>query len=97
MHLHRVLHRRNSESETTGGCRIVIENNVTANITLAGVNITPTDANNKDGYSGIDLGSGATLNITLQSGNSNVIKGGTSTTGSPGPGIHVPEGSTLTI
>lgn len=87
----------NSESETTGGCRIVIENNVTANITLAGVNITPTDANNKDGYSGIDLGSGATLNITLQSGNSNVIKGGTSTTGSPGPGIHVPEGSTLTI
>ena len=87
----------NSESETTGGCRIVIENNVTANITLAGVNITPADAGTNDGYSGIDLASGATLNITLQSGSSNVINGGTSQSGSPGPGIHVPEGSTLTI
>lgn len=87
----------NNESEPTNGCRIVIEDGVAANITLAGVNITPTDANNNDGYGGIDLGSGATLNITLQSSNSNVIKGGTSTTGSPGPGIHVPEGSTLTI
>ncbi len=75
--------------------RIVVNGN--ANITLNGVNITPVDAVTNDGYSGIDLASGVTLNITLQSGSSNVIKGGTSTTGLPGPGIHVPEGSTLTI
>ncbi len=87
----------NSESGTTGGCRIVIEANVNANITLAGVNITPTNEITSNGYSGIDLGSGATLNITLQRGSSNVINGGTSQSGSPGPGIHVPEGSTLTI
>ena len=87
----------NSESETTSGCRIVISDNVTANITLAGVDTTPADAGTNDGYSGIDLGNNATLNITLQSGSSNVINGGTSTTGLPGPGIHVPEDSTLTI
>lgn len=85
-------------SGSTGGCRIVIEANVTANITLAGVNITPADADTNDGYSGIDLGSGSTLNITLQSGSSNVIHGGKSNAAAaPGPGIHVPEGSTLTI
>ena len=39
----------NNESEPTKGCRIVIESGVAANITLAGVNITPTDANNNDG------------------------------------------------
>ena len=87
----------NNESGTTGGCRIVISQNVTANITLAGVNITPTAESTNNGYSGIDLAGGATLNITLQSGTTNVINGGTSGTGSPGPGIHVPEGSTLTI
>ena len=86
-----------SESGETSGCRIVIENNVPANITLAGVNITPADASTDDGYSGIELGNNASLNITLQSGSSNVINGGTSTTGLPGPGIHVPEDSTLTI
>ena len=77
--------------------RIVVAANATATITLAGVKITPTDAGTDDGYSGIDLGSGATLNITLQSGSSNVINGGTSKTGTPAPGIHVPENSTLTI
>ena len=88
----------NNESEPTKGCRIVIEDNVTANITLAGVKITPADAGTNDGYSGIDLGSGATLDITLQSGSSNVINGGkSSTAGTPAPGIHVPENSTLTI
>lgn len=87
----------NNTSEESGGCRIVIENGVTANITLAGVNITPADASTDDGYSGIELGNNASLNITLQSGSSNVINGGTSTTGLPGPGIHVPEDSTLTI
>ena len=87
----------NNESEPTKGCRIVIESGVAANITLAGVNITPADAGTNDGYSGIDLASGATLNITLQSDSANVINGGTSQSGSPGPGIHVPEGSTLTI
>ena len=50
----------NSESGTTSGCRIVIEDSVTANITLAGVNITPADAGTNDGYSGIDLGNNAT-------------------------------------
>ena len=87
-----------SESGETSGCRIVIENNVPANITLAGVNITPADASTDDGYSGIELGNNATLNITLQNNSSNVINGGkSSTAGTPAPGIHVPENSTLTI
>lgn len=77
--------------------RIVIGSNVKANITLAGLNIKPADSSTSNGYSGIDLGSGATLNITLQSGSSNVINGGTSETGTPAPGIRVPGGSTLTI
>ena len=86
-----------SGSGTAGGCRIVIDSSVIANITLDGVNITPADAGTNDGYSGIDLGNNATLNITLQSGSSNVINGGTTITGLPGPGIHVPEDATLTI
>ena len=80
---------------TSGRIRIVVNGN--AKITLNGVNITPEDADTGEGYSGIDLASGATLNITLQSGSSNEIHGGKSETGMPGPGIHVPEGSTLTI
>ena len=77
--------------------RIVVAANATATITLAGVNITPVDAQSEDGNSGIDLGSGTTLNITLQSGSSNEINGGTSAAAMPAPGIHVPENSTLTI
>ena len=77
--------------------RIVIGNGVTANITLAGLSIEPAAPNSGPGYSGINLGSGATLNITLQDGTVNEIHGGTSLTGLPGPGIHLPAGSTLTI
>ena len=84
-----------SEATKSTSDRIVVNGN--AKITLNGVNITPVDAGTDDGYSGIDLASGATLNITLQSGSSNVINGGTSITGAPGPGIHVPESSTLII
>lgn len=87
----------NSGTESPANGRIVIKNGVTANITLAGLNIKPADSSTSNGYSGIDLGSGATLNITLQSGSSNVINGGTSETGTPAPGIRVPGGSTLTI
>ena len=71
--------------------------NATAAITLAGVKITHANVEIGDGYSGIDLGSGATLNITPQSGSSNVIIGGTATAGLPVPGIHAPEGLTLAI
>ena len=84
-----------SEATKSTSDRIVVNGN--AKITLNGVNITSVDAGTDDGYSGIDLASGATLNITLQSGSSNVINGGTSITGAPGPGIHVPESSTLII
>ena len=84
-----------SEATKSTSDRIVVNGN--AKIILNGVNITPVDADTDDGYSGIDLASGATLNITLQSGSSNVINGGTSITGAPGPGIHVPESSTLII
>ena len=88
----------NNATESPANGRIVIENGVTANITLAGLSIKPADSSTSDGCSGIDLGSGATLDITLQSGSSNVINGGISgTAGTPAPGIHVPEGSTLTI
>ena len=86
-----------SGSGTAGGCRIVIENDVTANITLAGANITPATVETDDGPSGIDLGSMTTLNITLQDGTVNKIYGGISITGLPGPGIHVPENATLKI
>lgn len=77
--------------------RIVIAQNATATITLNNVYITPTDAGTSDGYSGIDLGNGTTLNLTLSDDSTNEINGGTSTTGLPGPGIHLPAGSTLTI
>ena len=77
--------------------RIVIAQNATATITLNNVYITPTDAGTSDGYSGIDLGNGATLNLTLSDDSTNEINGGTSTTGLPGPGIPLPAGSTLTI
>ena len=88
----------NNATESPANGRIVIETNVKANITLAGLNIKPADSSTSDGCSGIDLGNGATLDITLQSGSSNVINGGkSSTAGTPAPGIHVPEGSTLTI
>ena len=88
----------NNATESPANGRIMIESNVTANITLAGLSIKPAENSTDDGYSGIVLGSGATLNITLQSGSSNVINGGkSSTAGTPAPGIHVPEGSTLTI
>ena len=88
----------NNATESPANGRIVIETNVKANITLAGLNIKPADSSTSDGCSGIDLGNGATLDITLQSGSSNVINGGkSSTAGTPAPGIHVPEDSTLTI
>lgn len=87
----------NSESGTTSGCRIVIEDNVTANITLAGVKIAPANVETGDGPRGINLGSGATLNLTLSDNSANEIRGGTSSTGLPAPGIHVPENATLTI
>ena len=61
--------------------RIVIAQNATATITLNNVYITPTDAGTSDGYSGIDLGNGATLNLTLSDDSTNEINGGTSTTG----------------
>ena len=86
-----------SEVTTPISDRIVIAQNATATITLNNVYITPTDAGTSDGYSGIDLGNGATLNLTLSDDSTNEINGGTSTTGLPGPGIHLPEGSTLTI
>ena len=84
-----------SEATKSTSDRIVVNGN--AKITLNGVNITPVDAGTDDGYSGIDLASGATLNITLSDDSTNEINGGTSTTGLPGPGIHLPAGSTLTI
>ena len=88
----------NNATESPANGRIVIDSNVTANITLAGLSIKPADSSTSDGCSGIDLGNGATLDITLQGGSSNVINGGkSSTAGTPAPGIHVPENSTLTI
>ncbi len=86
-----------SEATKSTSDRIVIAQNATATITLNNVYITPTDAGTSDGYSGIDLGNGATLNLTLSDDSTNEINGGTSTTGLPGPGIHLPAGSTLTI
>lgn len=86
-----------SKATTPTSDRIVVAENATAAITLAGVNITPEDAQSEDGNSGIDLCNGATLNITLQSGTTSKVQGGTSAAAMPAPGIHVPEDSTLTI
>ncbi len=75
--------------------RIAIASGATANITLAGVNITPSQVTGANQNPAIDV-TGATLNLTLQGTNS--LTGGTQNDYQYGaPGIQVPSGATLTI
>lgn len=75
--------------------RIAIASGATANITLAGVNITPSQATGSNQNPAIDV-TGATPNLTLQGTNS--LTGGTPNEYQYGaPGIQVPSGATLTI
>ena len=75
--------------------RIVVAQNATATITLAGVSITPQDGYTN--YSAIDIPDGASLTIILQENTMNTLTGGSSNVTHGAPGIHVPSGASLTI
>ena len=87
---------------TTTTNRIVVGENVTATVTLNGVNITGAEASIVTGASAqspIDLSTGATLTLILKDNSSNTITGGIGGVGGTNgaPGIHVPDEATLII
>ena len=89
-------------SETTPTSdRIVVAENATATITLAGVNIKGSDCNGAQviaAKSAIDLSNGSILTIDLSANTENTLAGGNgSTEGSGAPGIHVPDSASLII
>ena len=89
-------------SETTPTSdRIVVAENATATITLAGVNIKGSDLDSNQNIaakSAIDLSNGSILTIDLSANTENTLAGGDgSTDGSGAPGIHVPDSASLII
>ena len=87
---------------TTTTNRIVVEENVTATVTLNGVNITGTSASSDSSIrtaatSPIDLAAGATLTLILSDNSINTLIRGMGGVGVGAPGIHVPVNSTLFI
>lgn len=89
-------------SETTPTSdRIVVAENATATITLAGVNIKGSDLDSNQNIaakSAIDLSNGSILTIDLSANAENTLTGGSgSTDGSGAPGIHVPDNASLII
>ena len=89
-------------SETTPTSdRIVVAENATATITLAGVNIKGSEldsTHNIAAKSAIDLSNGSILTIALSKDTENTLAGGNgSTEGSGAPGIHVPDSASLII
>ena len=89
-------------SETTPTSdRIVVAENATATITLAGVNIKGSELDSNQNIaakSAIDLSNGSILTIDLSANTSNTLTGGDgSTDGSGAPGIHVPDSASLII
>ena len=89
-------------SETTPTSdRIVVAENATATITLAGVNIKGSDLDSNQNIaakSAIDLSNGSILTIDLSANAENTLTGGSgSTDGSGAPGIHVPDSASLII
>ena len=80
------------EDAITG--QIVIAENVNADLTLNGVNISAPE-----GKSAIELSSGSSLTLTLSSYTSNSLTGGNggSSDVGGGPGIHVPQNAALTV
>lgn len=90
-----------SDATTPTSDRIVVAENATATITLAGVNIKGSDrdgAQNIAAKSAIDLSNGPILTIDLSANAENTLTGGSgSTDGSGAPGIHVPDSASLII
>lgn len=81
--------------------RIVVAENATATITLAGVNIKGSDLDSNQNIaakSAIDLSNGSILTIDLSTNTENTLTGGSGNTdGSGAPGIHVPDSASLII
>lgn len=90
-----------NDATTPTSDRIVVAENATATITLAGVNIKGSDrdgAQNIAAKSAIDLSNGSILTIDLSANAENTLTGGSgSTDGSGAPGIHVPDSASLII
>ncbi|MEE1250033.1 MAG: hypothetical protein UHU19_12525, partial [Lachnospiraceae bacterium] len=84
--------------------QIAVSAGVKANLTLNGLHLTGMgasfDENNvlsKDAVSAIDLTSTSELTLTLAENSTNTVTGGASSVSVAGCGIHVPEGTSLTI
>ena len=90
-----------NEATTPTSDRIVVAENATATITLAGVNIKGSDCDGAQviaAKSAIDLSNGSILTIDLSANTKNTLAGGSgSTEGSGAPGIHVPDSVSLII
>lgn len=82
----------NTNSSTATSDRIVVNDDVNANITLAGVNIQ-APANT----SAIDVPNGASLTLTLANGSQNTLTVKSSSSTYNSAGIHVPDNASLTI
>ena len=90
-----------SSATTPTSDRIVVAENATATITLAGVNIKGSDLDSNQNIaakSAIDLSNGSILTIDLSANTGNTLTGGSGNTdGSGAPGIHVPDSASLII
>ena len=85
---------------TTTTNQIVVKENVTATVTLNGVNITGAAGNSATGapaQSPIDLAAGATLTLILAESSTNTLVGGAGAGYCGAPGIHVPDDAALII
>jgi len=97
---------------TTTTNQIVVKENVTATVTLNGVNITGAAGNSATGApaqspidladgalgrSSIDLADGATLTLILAESSTNTLVGGAGAGYCGAPGIHVPDDAALII
>lgn len=85
---------------TTTTNQIVVKENVTATVTLNGVNITGAAGNSATGapaQSPIDLADGATLTLILAESSTNTLVGGAGAGYCGAPGIHVPDDAALII
>ena len=85
---------------TTTANNIVVNENVTATVTLNSVNITGVQENSVTGapaQSPIDLADGATLTLILAESSTNNLTGGAGTSYCGAPGIHVPDDAALII
>lgn len=85
---------------TTTANNIVVNENVTATVTLNSVNITGVQENSVTGapaQSPIDLADGATLTLILAENSTNTLTGGAASSYCGAPGIHVPDDAALII